>query len=212
MSVLMKLNDDTQWLEQISDIDPQSAEASDNMLELHPNGWFTPEQEWITLPSLLAPGEIKHLSLNSIAMMEAELHKAQVTDALEGLHLALGEKSPCFCTEVRNASSQRTTHRAWDNVHKLDREAKRCCTTYRHARTALECLSVNPEYLATLHNITDNDLKVAGDITDAGRFGQCSDTLPWFWQIGESIDESGGPCMLECMYSGFPFDRPTDLS
>jgi hypothetical protein len=212
MSLLMKLDDDTQWSEQISDIDPQSAEASDNVLELHPDGWFTPERERLTLPSSLAPGEIERLSLHSIVMMEAELRKAQVTDALEGLRLVLGEKSLCFRTEVRNASSQRTTNRAWDNVHKLDREAKRCRTTYRHARTALERLYVDPEYLATLHNITDNDLKVAGDITDAGRFGQRSDTLPWFWRIGESIDESGGPRMLECMYSGFPFDRPTDSS
>ena len=144
--------------------------------------------------------------------MEAELCKGHVTDALEGLHMALCEKSLCFCTEVRNVNSQRTTHRAWDNVHKLDCEARRCHTTYQHARSALQCLSVDPAYLATLYNITDNDVKVAGDITDAGRFGQRSDTLPWFWQIGEEIDESGGPCMLECMYSGFLCDHPTNSS
>jgi len=39
--------------------------------------------------------------------------QSQVTDALEGLRLALGEKSLCFRTEVRNANSQWTTHRAW---------------------------------------------------------------------------------------------------
>jgi hypothetical protein len=58
----------------------------------------------------LAPGEIEHLSLNTIAVMEAELRKAQVTDALKGLRLALGEKSPCFRMEVRNADTQRTTN------------------------------------------------------------------------------------------------------
>jgi hypothetical protein len=106
MSVIMKLDDDTQWLEEIPDIDPQSAEASDNMLELHPDEWFTLERERITPPSSLAPGEIECLSLNSIAMIEAELRKAQVTDALEGLRLALGEKSLCFRTEVRNARAK----------------------------------------------------------------------------------------------------------
>jgi len=202
----MKLDDDTQWSNQdgrIPDMDPEMEEASDDILELHSEGSFIPEHERITLPSALAPGEIERLSLKSVAMIEAELRKAQVTDALEGLRLALGEKSLCFRTEVRNADSQRTTNRAWDNVHKLDAEARKCRTTYRRARTALECLSIDPNYLATLHNITDDDLKVAGDLTDERRFGQRSDTLPWFWRFGETIHDSSGPGMQECMYPGY---------
>jgi len=65
-------------------------------LELLPDGWFTPEMEQITLPSALAPGEINRLSLQPIALIEAKLRKGQVTDSLEGLQLALGEKSLCF--------------------------------------------------------------------------------------------------------------------
>jgi hypothetical protein len=71
-------------------------DASEDPSELHPNGWFAPERNHITLPSTLAPGEIEWLSLTSIAVIEAELCKGQVTDALEGLHLALGEKSLYF--------------------------------------------------------------------------------------------------------------------
>ena len=41
-------------------------------------------------------GEIDHQSLKSIATIEAELRKGQVSDALEGLRLALGEKSLRF--------------------------------------------------------------------------------------------------------------------
>jgi len=208
MSVIMKLDDDTQW---ILDVGPESEEASEDILELHPDGWFTPEREQITLPSALAPGEIERLSMNTIAMMEAELRKAQVTDALEGLRLALGEKSLCFRTQVRNADTQRTTSRAWDNVHKLDAEARRCRSTYRHAWNALQRLSVDPEYLATLRDITDNDLTVAGDLTDARRFGQRSDTLPWFWRIGEAVNDSDGPGMQECMYFAFPWDHSTNI-
>jgi hypothetical protein len=65
-------------------------------LEHFPDGWFTLEMDRITLPSALAPGEINDLSLKSIAKIEAELWKGQVADALEGLQLALGEKSLCF--------------------------------------------------------------------------------------------------------------------
>jgi hypothetical protein len=40
-------------------------------------------------------------------------------------------------------------------------------------------------------------MKVAGDLTDERRFGQRSDTLPWFGRIGNA-DGSDGPRMQEC--------------
>jgi hypothetical protein len=98
----------------------------DDLSDLYPDEWFMPEMEQIMLPSALALSEISCLSLNPIAMIKAELRKDQVTDALEGLHLALGEKSLRFRTEVRNANSQRTTNRAWDNIHKFYVEARKC--------------------------------------------------------------------------------------
>jgi hypothetical protein len=46
-------------------MDSQPDEALDDLLDVYPDGWFTPEKEWITLPSALAPGEIHCLSLQS---------------------------------------------------------------------------------------------------------------------------------------------------
>ncbi|KAI0245106.1 hypothetical protein BJV78DRAFT_1289105 [Lactifluus subvellereus] len=109
MANIIRPDDDTKWLAQDPQIVDFDSDASDDALELNPDGWFTPEHDRMSLPSALAPGEIERLSLESIAMIEAELHKGQVTEALEGLRLALGEKSLCFRTEVRNADSQRTT-------------------------------------------------------------------------------------------------------
>ena len=199
MTVIIKSDEDTNWSTNDFNITDIDAEASDGMSNLHPDGWFTPERERIMLLSALAPGEIERMSLQSIAMIEAELRKGQVADALQGLRLALGEKSLCFRTEVRNADSQRTTNRAWDNIHKLDAEARKCRSTYLLARSALQRIGTDPEYLAMLHDISDDDLKVAGDLTDERRFGQRSDTLPWFWRIGDAND-SGGPRIQECMY------------
>ena len=201
MSVIMKPDDETQW--DTAEMDPELAESSDDLPEMYPDGWLTPEHEQITLPSSLAAGEIERLSLESIATTEAELRKGQVTDALEGLRLALGEKSLCFRTEIRAANSQRTTHRAWDTVHKFDADAQKCWATYRQAQGALQHLSMDLEYVVTLHDITDDDLKVARDLTDERRFGQRSDTLAWFWRFGDGIG-SGGPRMQECMYSYIP--------
>jgi hypothetical protein len=191
----MKLDDETQWSTKVGkrwEIDYDGEDPPDDVLARYPDGWFTPERESITLPSAVSPGEIDRQSLQQIAMIEAELRKGQVTDALEGLRLALGEKSLCFRAEVRNANSQQTTNRAWDRVHKFDADARQCRSTYRYAHSALCRLQIDPEYLATLCDITEDDMKVAGDLTDEGRFNQCSDTLPWFWRIGQG-DESNGP-------------------
>jgi hypothetical protein len=92
--VVMKLDDDTQWL--IANIDPQVVELLDDHPEFDSDEWLIPEKERITLPSALAAGEIERLSLELIAIIETELHKGQVTDTLKGIYLALGEKSLCF--------------------------------------------------------------------------------------------------------------------
>jgi hypothetical protein len=113
ISVIMKLDDETQWSTEVGngrEIDSNGEDSSDDVLARYPDGWFTPERESITLPSALAPREIDRQSLQPIAMIKAELRKGQVTDSLQGLRLALGEKSLCFRAEVHNANSQRMTH------------------------------------------------------------------------------------------------------
>ena len=118
------------------------------------------------LPSSLAAGEIGCLSLRPFVLIETKLQKGQITDALEELHLALGEKLLCSRTQVHNANSQQMTCHALDDVHKLDHRAWTFQSTYQLAWAALQCLSIDPEYCATLQDITDDDLKVAGDLMD----------------------------------------------
>jgi hypothetical protein len=103
---------------------------------------------------------------------------------LENLCLALGEKSLCFRADVRNANSQCTSQRAWDNIHKFDADARRHRNIYNHTRNALQRLPVEPEYLETLQDITENDMKMSRDVIEENRFGQRSDTLAWFWRQG----------------------------
>jgi hypothetical protein len=101
ISIIIKLDDNVQWSVQdgkIPDMDSQLGGTLDDMVDLYPDRWYTPEKEWITLPSALAPGEIERLSLQSIKGWGW----GQVTDSLEGLCLALGKKSLCFWTEVCN--------------------------------------------------------------------------------------------------------------
>jgi len=115
ISVIMKLDDKTQWSTKVGkcwEIDSNGADFSDNVLVHYPDGWFTPARESITSPSTLAPGEIDCQSLQPIAMIKTELQKGQVTDALEGLHW-LSERSP-YASEQRctmqTASGQCIAH------------------------------------------------------------------------------------------------------
>ena len=102
------------------------------------------------------------------------------------------------------------TCHAWDNVHKLDHRAQTFQSTYQLARTTLQHLSVDPEYCATLQDITDDDLKVAGDLMDKQRYGQQLDSLPWFWCIGYENNTSSLQ-MQECRYSSLNKCCPTNL-
>ena len=204
MAYIMKLDEDVRWSTAAGkhpDNDTEASKISNEDEEDYSEGWFTLEKERITLPSALARGEITHLSLSPIATVEAELRKGQINNSLEGLRLALGEKSLCFRAEVRNADSQRTTQRPWDNVHKYDSEARKHRGMYNHAHGTLQRLPDQQEYLHALHDITEDDMKMSGDITEEQRFGQQSDTLAWFWRRGRNIDleDESTPRMQGCM-------------
>ena len=104
---------------------------------------------------------------------------------------------------------QWTTSCAWDNVHKMDSEAQKHTSIYCHAQSALQQLDIDSDYMETLHNITNDDLNVMGGITKENRFGQCSDAIPWFWQIGEPVGSSG-PQMQEYKWQSILVSIPPD--
>lgn len=198
-SEMMKLDEDVTWIRDSDD------DISDRRIDHanFPDGTFTPELQRLSFPSALEDGEIDRMHLEWIAELEAKLRRGQITDSLEGLRMALGEKSLCFRTEVRNADSQRTTQRSWANIHKYDDDARRHRLQYRTARRALKRLPCETEYLSTLHDITDEDLKVSGDLTDERRVGQRNDALAWFWRVdgGLGPSEMNAPRMHECTYA-----------
>ena len=59
MSGIMKLDDDIWWSrysEKIQNLGLELDDIHNDLIDLDPDGWFTAETEWITLPSALAPG------------------------------------------------------------------------------------------------------------------------------------------------------------
>ena len=206
----MKLDDDVEWSAHagtVPDVLAYPETTDDDPSDDYPDGSFTPETERLTLPSSLAFGEIDRLSLQPVATIEIELRKGQINDSLESLRLALGEKSLCFRAEVRNADSQRTSQRAWDNVHKFDADARKHRNLYLHARSALRRLPVDHTYLDTLKDITEADMKMSADVTEENRFGQRSDVLAWFWRQGPNVEEEAVPSvrMQECKFNFYVY-------
>jgi hypothetical protein len=72
-------------------VDDDSYHSEDSDADAVPEDM--PETKALALPSSLAPGEIERLGLDNLAGQEAALRWGQINDALEGLRMALGEKS-----------------------------------------------------------------------------------------------------------------------
>jgi len=205
-NAFLKLDDDVHWMEEIDGEDGEEEDggqySDESDAEDIPED--IPESKALALPSSLAPGEIERLGLVALAGQEAELQQGQINEALEGLRMALGEKSLLYRTDIRNSKSQRTSLRAWQNVNKQDLVARRHKRAYDRARKALIRLDVDREYLSTLHDITPEDMKMAGDVTEENRIGQRSSILAWFWRLGSdaAMDEVGvNPRMKECEWN-----------
>jgi hypothetical protein len=211
-NVFLKLDDNVHWIEEgESTEDDESSYSTDSESNDIPEQ--LPETKALALPSSLAPGEIGRLGLNALAKQEASLRRGQINDALEGLWMALGEKSLLFHTDVQNSKSQRTSQRAWQNVNKQDLMARRHKRAYDHARKALIILNIDMEYLSTLQDITPGDMKMAGDITEENRISQRSTTLAWFWRLegdaaGNEVELN--PRMKECEYRCFNIQAGSD--
>lgn len=201
-NAFLKLDDDVWWATEVNRESPEDDDSycsEDSDADNVPDDM--PETKALALPSSLAPGEIERLGLGDLAGQEAALRRGQINDALEGLRMALGEKSLLFRTEIRNSKSQRTSLRAWQNVNKQDLVARRHKRAYDRARRALIRLDVDRDYLSTLRDITPGDMQMAGDVTEENRIGQRASTLAWFWRLGSdaAMDEvEVNPRMKEC--------------
>ena len=83
ISVLIKSNDNTMWLTPDNNMSDTTVDPSDAPSNESPDGWYIPEDEWITLPSSFAAGEVEHLTLEPIAMIETSLRKGKISYAVQ---------------------------------------------------------------------------------------------------------------------------------
>ena len=155
-----------------------------------------PEMVILPLPSNIISVNLGP-SLQSLRSIERELQKGQANDALEGLRISLANKSLLLLTDVNKSTSTKESTRAWASVRNAQSQILLHAQCYQRAWKALKCIG-NPEDLVVYKKLEDKDLVVVKDITSAKRFGQGSDSLAWFWQIGPGEEALTGEWMEEC--------------
>ena len=141
------------------------------------------EQVRLGLPSSFSGVEQAQMGLGRLGEIEIELREGQANDALEALQAGLAEKSLRFRTEVKPAKSQRTMTRAWDSIHRAEKQIKAAVRSYRLARNSLEALGAGENLLNQYQKIQKEDLRMSRDVVEENRVGQHSSELAWFWRL-----------------------------
>ena len=155
------------------------------------------EQVRLGLPSSFGMGGAK-MGLSRLVEIEIELREGQANDALEALRAGLAEKSLRFRTEVKPAKGQKSMTRAWDLIHRADKQIKAAVQSYRLARNALKELGAREHLLIRYQEIRKEDLKMSKDIVEENRVGQRSSELAWFWRLDQERETDRGEFLKEC--------------
>jgi len=155
-----------------------------------------PEDVVLPLPSNIISVELR-MPLESLRLVERELRKGQANDSLEGLRVALANKSLLLLTHVNKSTTTKQSTRAWEAVRNAHSHVLSHARSYQRAWQALKCVGT-AEDLLVYEKLASKDLVTVKDITKAKRFGQGSDSLAWFWRIGPNQDALTGEWLEEC--------------
>jgi hypothetical protein len=155
----------------------------------------------LCLPSSFGAEICQKLGRVEVMEMEVQLRKGQAYDALEDLRVALVQKALLLRTKVRKSDSTREAAKAWTSVNNKSASINKHAATYRSAHQALKNLDAFDENLLPLSN---DHLKIPADISEENRFGQKSDSLAWFWKIGQECEDGMEECKI--FYFDLEFD------
>jgi hypothetical protein len=137
----------------------------------------------ISLPSSFAEDEQHRLGLETFSLQEVELRKGQANDALQGLRLAIGQKTLLYRTKVRHSSNTEGRTRAWDDVRAAQAKIARHARSYERARNALERLGYSD--VGIYKKLVPKDLTVPTDSLEENRYNPGVGELSWIWRMGD---------------------------
>lgn len=162
-----------------------------------------PEDDSLLMPSYLDASQRSSKEIQKLALQELQLRQAQANDSLESLRLALANKSLRFRKDVRTSKTYTTRNSAWLCVDQESAKVSKHTASYNRARNAMLALQAPDSILSKYLPISHEDLKMPSDILEENRVGQRSDTLAWFWRMGQQGDASmNSEWHKECMCYG----------
>jgi hypothetical protein len=214
MKIIPLSDDDDLTLVRISDDDGDFLVAEDAVLngeddlEWEPeddNEEIVPEAIQLLLPSTLTHMERTRLQIQEIAAQEVQLRVGQANDTLEAVRNSLAQVSLVFRTQVREARSVYTKTRSWKEIQRSNLQLGQHVSRYKAARNALIQLQASQDICDQFMEIKSEHLKMPGDIVEANRIGQRSDSLAWFWQLDANRSGTQEGWMKECRFQPFIF-------
>ena len=157
-----------------------------------------PEDLTLLMPSYIGVSCLKEVGSEDLIEGEVQLRLGQANDSLHKLRTHLGHKSILYRMNFRSSTSVRTDTRCKQNIRRVALKITRDVRRYHRARESLSRLEASQEILQKYQLIKPDELGVSKDITEENRFGQSSDSLPWFWRIGGSQPEPSDVWDEEC--------------
>ena len=157
-----------------------------------------PDDLTLWMPSYIGASCLKDAGLGDLIKEEIQLRIGQANDSLEKLRTHLGHKSILYRMNFRSSTSVRTDTRSKQDIRRVALKITRDVRSYHRARESLSRSEVSQDILQKYQVIKPDELGVSKDITEENRFGQSSDSLPWFWRIGGSQLGSPGVWDEEC--------------
>lgn len=162
-----------------------------------------PERVQLALPSALPQEYLLRVGCTRLTDQELELRRGQAHDALQGIRLAIGQKSFQYTSTLRAADRKAVKTRARSAILNLSHEIAGHRRVYVLARAALITLGISAlELERDFRELRNEDLHTSTAVVEPNARGISKKTLSWIWRIGQPTGDPGqgdDPALLsEC--------------
>lgn len=161
-------------------------------------GDMLPESRPILLPSNFSQKDRKQCGLQALADKEVSLRKGQANDALQAIHLGIGEKSFCFRNQLRPANSKGLKTRAWTLINNAGKKLQQQQLLYRQAQRAMENLGETELIMMQYKELSNKDMKTSTAMQETNAQGQQNVELSWIWTMKGVFNSDEGTFITEC--------------
>jgi len=158
----------------------------------------------LPLPSTFGFSEITRLGQESLAKKELSLREGQANDQLEGVRMALGEKSFLFRKDLHLAESKFKKGRAWSKVHAVSQRVQAHRQVYNSTRAAMVALQYTTDMQTKYQVLHRDQLQISTAVVRSGTGSAESgsrrqdEPLSWFWTMNMKADVEASDMLREC--------------